>query len=183
MFNTRLLSLSNEKCAYSSTFWQFFYYRPPSKFWYTAGRIAKISDAKKSIYIDIYRYKQFDNRYGFSISIGNTSVDVVDRCQECTVIKWVWLNSHCNNEKSVVFSHGGLIHAELLLKHNFSAFFPAIRINEITFDKSVGLTVHVLILYIHRMRISSSLCVKTLQAVLTTQIFCAINDFEFVFAD
>ena len=50
MFNTRLLSLSNEKCAYSSTFWQFFYYRPPSKFWYTAGRIAKISDAKKSIY-------------------------------------------------------------------------------------------------------------------------------------
>ena len=64
--HTRFLSPTDLKCAESSTYWQFFYYRPPGKsismnicepFWQTAGDIAKICDAKNislSLYIYIY---------------------------------------------------------------------------------------------------------------------------------
>ena len=68
-FNTRSLSPTTQKSADSSTFWQFFYYRPPGKF---RQRSLKISCQEPDIY-RYYRYKQFDNRYGFSISIGNTN--------------------------------------------------------------------------------------------------------------
>ena len=66
MFNTRSLTPTTQKSADSSTYWQFFYYRPPGKFRY---RSLKTSCQE----LDIYRYKQFHNQYGFSIPIGNTS--------------------------------------------------------------------------------------------------------------
>ena len=69
MFNTRSLSPTTQKSADSSTYWQFFYYRPPGKF---RKRSLRISCQEPDMY-RYYRYKQFDNRYGFSISIGNTS--------------------------------------------------------------------------------------------------------------
>ena len=37
MFYTRFLSPTDQKCAESSMYWQFLYYRPPGSFWYTAG--------------------------------------------------------------------------------------------------------------------------------------------------
>ena len=54
MFHTRFLSPTNQKCAESSTFWQFFYYRPPGKFRYTAGKIVKMWCQEFDIYIYIY---------------------------------------------------------------------------------------------------------------------------------
>ena len=42
VFCTCFLSPTDQKCADSSTFWQFFYYRPPGKFWYTVGEIVKM---------------------------------------------------------------------------------------------------------------------------------------------
>ena len=36
MFYTRFLSPADHKCAESSTYWQFFYYRPPRKFRWTS---------------------------------------------------------------------------------------------------------------------------------------------------
>ena len=35
MFHTRFLSPTDQKCAESLTYWQFFYYRPPGKFRFT----------------------------------------------------------------------------------------------------------------------------------------------------
>ena len=52
----------------SSTYWQFFYYRPPGKFWsyrYT-GRDGQIVIPRTRLTIYIYA---LDNRYGFSISV------------------------------------------------------------------------------------------------------------------
>ena len=60
----RFLSLTDQKCASSSTFWQFFCYRPPREFRYTAGEFVKC-DTKNSTYIYIYRYHPLDNWYGF----------------------------------------------------------------------------------------------------------------------
>ena len=43
VFHTRFLSPTDEKCAESSTYWQFFYYRPPGKFRFThLGEIVKM---------------------------------------------------------------------------------------------------------------------------------------------
>ena len=81
MFNTRSLSPTTQKSADSSTYWQFFYYRPPGKF---RLRSLKISCQEPNIY-RYYRYKQFDNRYGFSISIGNTNVI----CHKEYVKRWL----------------------------------------------------------------------------------------------
>ena len=41
---------TDQECAELLMYWQFFYYHPPGKFWYTAGETP-------------------DNRYGFSISV------------------------------------------------------------------------------------------------------------------
>ena len=54
MLNTRFLSPTDQKCADSSTYWQFFHYRPPGELRYTAGPISKIL-CKNSIYIYIER--------------------------------------------------------------------------------------------------------------------------------
>ena len=71
------LSRTDQKCAESSAFWQFFYYCPPSIQWERSLKC----DAKNStyiyylisihIYIDRYRYRYhpLDKRYGFSISV------------------------------------------------------------------------------------------------------------------
>ena len=79
VFYTRFLSPTDHKCAESSTFRQFFYYRPPVKFRYTAGEIVKMWCQELDIYctyiyciyiyIYIYIYHPLDNRYGFSISV------------------------------------------------------------------------------------------------------------------
>ena len=45
---------TDQKCADSSTYWQFFHYRPPGVLRYSAGPIAKIL-CKNSIYIYIER--------------------------------------------------------------------------------------------------------------------------------
>ena len=49
------LSPTYQKCAEPSTFWQFFYYRQPSKFRYTAGEIVKMwcKELDMYLYIDI----------------------------------------------------------------------------------------------------------------------------------
>ena len=67
MFHTHFLSPTDEKCAESSTYWQFFYYRPPGKFQFThLGDIVKMSYIS---YIYVYIYDALDNRSGFSISV------------------------------------------------------------------------------------------------------------------
>ena len=50
MFHTRFLSPTDEKCAESSTYWQFFYYSPPDKSRFTHLQIAKML----YIYICLY---------------------------------------------------------------------------------------------------------------------------------
>ena len=72
MFNTCFLFPIYQKCTDSSTYWQFLYYRSRGKFPYTTWKIAKIRCWELNIYWH-YRCKQCDKRYGFSISIGNTS--------------------------------------------------------------------------------------------------------------
>ena len=69
VFHMRFLPPTDQKCAESSTYWQFFYYRPPVKFRFThLGEIVKMSCQKPDIYI-YYIYDALDNRYGFSISV------------------------------------------------------------------------------------------------------------------
>ena len=41
VFNTRFLPPTNQKFRDSSTYWQFFCYRSPGKFWYSVGEIAE----------------------------------------------------------------------------------------------------------------------------------------------
>ena len=73
----RFLSPTTQKSADSLTYWQFFYYRPPVKFNVPWERSLKISCQELDIYW-YYWYKQFDNRYGFSISTGNTKTNEYD---------------------------------------------------------------------------------------------------------
>ena len=59
VFHTRFLSLTDQKCAESATYWQFFYYRPPGKFRFThLGKIVKMLNcyAKNSTHTHIYIY-------------------------------------------------------------------------------------------------------------------------------
>ena len=69
----RFLPPTDQKCAESSTFWQFnfFYYRPPGKFWFThLGEIVEMLYQELNIYTYyIYIYDALHNRYGFSISV------------------------------------------------------------------------------------------------------------------
>ena len=52
MFHTRSLSPTDQKCAESSTYWQFFYYCPPGKFRFThLGEIVKMLWQELYIYI------------------------------------------------------------------------------------------------------------------------------------
>ena len=60
MFYTRFLSPTDQKCVESSTFWQFFYYCPPSKFSYTAGEIVKMWCQEFDINIYTYIYIDID---------------------------------------------------------------------------------------------------------------------------
>ena len=46
MFYTYYLSPTDQKCAESSMYWQFFYYHSPGKFRYTAGEIVKMSPSR-----------------------------------------------------------------------------------------------------------------------------------------
>ena len=62
MFYTHFLSLTDQKRAESSTYWQFFYNRRPVNFDIQRERLLKY-DAKNSIYIE--RYHPLDHRYGF----------------------------------------------------------------------------------------------------------------------
>ena len=77
VFYTRFLSPTDQKCAESSAFWQFFYHCPPS---IQRERSLKC-DAKNSTYIYWlisihiyiykyrYRYHPLDRQYRFSISV------------------------------------------------------------------------------------------------------------------
>ena len=67
----RFLFPTDQKCTESSTYWQFFYYRPPGKFWYIQQERLLKCDAKNStyIYLYIYRCDPLNNRYGFFISV------------------------------------------------------------------------------------------------------------------
>ena len=67
----RFLSPTDRKYAQSSTYWQFLDYRPPVNF----DRYTLKCDARNSTYI--YIYHPLDNRYRFSLSIGNTKYDHV----------------------------------------------------------------------------------------------------------
>ena len=68
VFYTRFLSPADQKCAGSSTYWQFFYYHPPSKFRYTAREFAKMWCQ----YLAIYMYKEIYGYHLLDISIENT---------------------------------------------------------------------------------------------------------------
>ena len=81
MFCRRFLSPTDQKYAESSTYWQFFYYRPTGKF---RERLLKY-DAKNWTYIYIYIYHPLDNQYGFSLSIGNTKNHVAT----LTCLEWL----------------------------------------------------------------------------------------------
>ena len=51
VFQTRFLSPTDQKCAESSTYWQFFYYHPPGKFRFThLGEIVKMLCQELDIY-------------------------------------------------------------------------------------------------------------------------------------
>ena len=64
MFHMRLLSPTDQKCVKSSTYWQFFYYRPPGKLrWFT-----HLWEIVKKSHTHTYIYDVLDNWYGFSIS-------------------------------------------------------------------------------------------------------------------
>ena len=98
----RFLSPTDLKCAESSTYWQFFYYRPPGKFrWTSVNHFDKQREISLkyvmpktylslslSIYIYIcmyiYIYVTLHNRYGFAISIGNTKIHVAT----LTCLEW-----------------------------------------------------------------------------------------------
>ena len=91
MFYTRFLPPTDLKCAESSTYWQFFYYRPPGKFRWTSvnhfdkqREISLKCDAKTYMSLSIYIYVTLDNRYGFAISIGNTKIHVAT----LTCLEW-----------------------------------------------------------------------------------------------
>ena len=68
---THFLSPADHKCAESSTYWQFFYYRPPGKFRWTSvnhfdkhREISLKCDAKNiSLSLYIYVYRTLDNRF------------------------------------------------------------------------------------------------------------------------
>ena len=83
-FYMRSLSQTDQKCAESSTYSQFFYYHPPVKFWYTAGEITKMRCWELDIYLYIERYHPLDNRYGFLSSIDNTKNHVAT----LTCLEW-----------------------------------------------------------------------------------------------
>ena len=63
VFHTRFLSPTDQKCVESSTYWQFFYYRPPGKFrWFT--HLGEIVICHTHTHI----CDALDNRCGFSTS-------------------------------------------------------------------------------------------------------------------
>ena len=57
VFHMRFLPPTDQKCAESSTYWQFFYYRPPGKIRFThLEEIAKMLCQELDIYIYIWIY-------------------------------------------------------------------------------------------------------------------------------
>ena len=75
VFHTRFLSPTDQKCAESATYWQFFYYRPPGKFRFThLGKIVKMLNcyAKNSTHTHIYIYDMIidmDFLYQFNLGL------------------------------------------------------------------------------------------------------------------
>ena len=113
MLNQRFLSPTDQKCANSSTYWQFFHYRPPGIITiyqrcevvplhisgYTAGGIARIL-CKNSIYSYIYIYMYIE-RLTLSIIID------IDRqhWKSCTAVA----TSEWHTVKICKHSHNRLI--------------------------------------------------------------------------
>ena len=75
VFHTRFLSPTDQKCAESATYWQFFYYRPPGKFRFThLGKIVKMLNcyAKNSTHTHKYIYDMvidMDFLYQFNLGL------------------------------------------------------------------------------------------------------------------
>ena len=76
--NTRFLSPTDQKCAVSSTYWQFLYYRPPGKFRQTPVHRRGISLKIGNQDIDVCRYTYINITsiidMDFAVSIGNTKI-------------------------------------------------------------------------------------------------------------
>ena len=74
MFHTGFLSPTDQKCVESSTYWQFFYYRPLGKFRFThLGEIVKMLSQELDIYIHIYIYMTLliiDMEYLYQFNLG-----------------------------------------------------------------------------------------------------------------
>ena len=94
----RFLSPTDQKCAESSTYWQFFYFRPPGKFRFThLGEIVKMLCQELDIYIYYiyeYIYDALDKWYGFSISVQHgidcTTFHSFFSCKVCDwLAKWI----------------------------------------------------------------------------------------------
>ena len=103
---TRMISLLQLLWLESSTYWQFFYYRPPGKF-----RVRSLKcDAKNSTYMHIIYITLSVNRYGFSLPIGNTKNHVA------TLICLEWLLKYVNI--SIILAPKLMSHACALLIGN-----------------------------------------------------------------
>ena len=74
MFHTRFLSTTDQKCAESSTYWQFFYYRQPGKFWSYRrvhwDRLLKCytKNSTDDIFIHIYIWSSWSSIWIFYIT-------------------------------------------------------------------------------------------------------------------
>ena len=71
MFHMRFLSPTDQKCAESLTYWQFFYYRPPGKFRFThLGEIIKMLCQELDIYIYILTLLIIDMDFLYQFNMG-----------------------------------------------------------------------------------------------------------------
>ena len=98
VFCTCFLSPTDQKCAELSTFWQFFYYRPPGKFWYTAGEIVKMWCQE----LNTYLYKKIfciSSTWDYIplfrfLALPSSSTNGIFRLSVCPSVTPFWLCSH-----------------------------------------------------------------------------------------
>ena len=100
LHNSVLRALSAPNWSESSTYWQFLYHRLPSKFWYTAGEIAKMWCQELDIYRDItlsiidnnflYQFSQRFHHFSVSFQCQKIDFKIIKSWQVCDCLaKWL----------------------------------------------------------------------------------------------